>query len=372
MTLTQQRNDKRILLFISSVTGGAGKNAVIYANFLVELGFDVLVICGSPRGHSLHGSFDARVALVTLSARRGIGLVLQLASVLRRYRHFPALVIGPSNISTFAMAAILSRHSGEVTLRLSNSVTATIGTYSFFPAIAKRALFAFGLKRTQRVIAVTRGLEDEPQRDWSVERDRITYVPNGVAVPDKQLERPSNQVPILFCPARLHRQKDHDTLLRAFAKLQEKTPSLLKLAGDGPQLGHLKKLAAALGVSDRTEFLGYVQDVGAYYGSVDLTVLSSRHEGFPNVLVEALAHGCPVVATDCPTGPSEIISDAGIGHLARVGDPASLCAALEEALSTDFDRAALQARAHEFSLARLKERLRVEFSPIDRNLSINR
>ena len=114
-------------------------------------------------------------------------------------------------------------------------------------------------------------------------------------------------------------------------------------------LACLCALAAELGIVRRVIFAGFQPDPAPFYASADLFVLSSDYEGFGNVIVEALAQGTPVVATDCPFGPAEILDNGRWGRLVPVGDEAALARAMSEALAETPDRAALRRRAADFS-----------------------
>jgi len=111
----------------------------------------------------------------------------------------------------------------------------------------------------------------------------------------------------------------------------------------------LRRLAAELGIANRVIFAGFHSDPSPFYATADLFVLSSNHEGFGNVIVEALSFGLPVVSTDCPSGPAEILENGRWGRLTPVGDAQALARAMDESLSTPVDRDALKRRAADFS-----------------------
>ncbi|RDE51198.1 MAG: glycosyltransferase [Candidatus Accumulibacter meliphilus] len=118
----------------------------------------------------------------------------------------------------------------------------------------------------------------------------------------------------------------------------------------GQYVPALEAQARELGVADSVSMPGFVRDPSPYYRHADLHVLSSTGEGLPTVIIEALATGTPVVSTDCPSGPREILCDGKFGRLVPVGDAVALAAAMEESLSATHDKAALQARAQDFSI----------------------
>jgi GalNAc-alpha-(1->4)-GalNAc-alpha-(1->3)-diNAcBac-PP-undecaprenol alpha-1,4-N-acetyl-D-galactosaminyltransferase len=162
------------------------------------------------------------------------------------------------------------------------------------------------------------------------ERPAVIVLPNPVAALADS-DRPSVQVakPFILAAGRLVPQKGFDVLVRAFALVAKESAELrLAIAGDGPQARALQELVAELRLEQRVIFLGAVSGLPALMREADAFVLSSRYEGFPNVLLEALACGVPVVSTDCPGGPREILQDGEFGLLVPCEDPAALAAAL--------------------------------------------
>lgn len=142
--------------------------------------------------------------------------------------------------------------------------------------------------------------------------------------------------------------KNHSLLLHAFAQSSRPTSTLM-FVGQGKCEPMLRALAADLGVADRVVFAGFHADPSPFYATADLFVLSSDYEGLGNVIIEALSFGLPVVSTDCPSGPSEILEKGHWGRLTPVGDAEALARAMDEALSTPVDREALKRRAADFS-----------------------
>ncbi|MCA9643863.1 MAG: glycosyltransferase, partial [Myxococcales bacterium] len=149
----------------------------------------------------------------------------------------------------------------------------------------------------------------------------------------------------------LKSQKDHLSLVRAFRDVAGQVNSALTILGEGPLRGELERECERLGVRDRVWMPGFTENVDAWYANSDVFVLTSRYEGFGNVLVEALQHGLRVVSTDCPTGPREVLGDS-IGRLVPVGDSGRIAKAILEALEAPADVAQMQARAREFSMER--------------------
>lgn len=146
----------------------------------------------------------------------------------------------------------------------------------------------------------------------------------------------------------LKAQKNQALLLRAFARLPMKDARLM-LVGSGALEDDLRRLAAELGVGERVVLAGFHADPAPFYATAELFVLPSNDEGFGNVLVEALSFGLPVVSTDCPSGPAEILENGRWGRLVPVGDEAALAKAMMETLASPPDPDALRRRAADFA-----------------------
>ena len=142
--------------------------------------------------------------------------------------------------------------------------------------------------------------------------------------------------------------KNHSLLLYAFSMLSIQDSELM-IVGSGELETSLRQLAGELGIADKVIFAGFQSDPTPFYLSADLFVLSSDYEGFGNVIVEALAQGLPVVSTDCPSGPAEILENGRWGRLVRPGDATALAIAISDSLEDVHDKDALKRRAADFS-----------------------
>lgn len=158
--------------------------------------------------------------------------------------------------------------------------------------------------------------------------------------------------PVVVGVGRLERQKDFPTLLRAFAQLRAKRPARLMILGEGKERAPLAALAQELGIAADLALPGFIANPLPYLREASLFVLSSIHEGLPATLIEALFCGCPVVSTDCPSGPREILEDGRYGRLVPMQDSTTLAAAMADALQTPVDRAALRRYGERFTVER--------------------
>jgi glycosyltransferase involved in cell wall biosynthesis len=188
---------------------------------------------------------------------------------------------------------------------------------------------------------------------------RVTY--NPVVTPDLPrlaAQDPGHawlrpgEPPLLLGAGKLRPQKGFSLLLEAFARLRRRRPLRLAILGDGPLRGRLLRRARALGVAADFALPGFQRNPFAWMARSRVFALSSAWEGLPAVLIQAMACGCPVVATDCPSGPAEILEGGRYGALVAPGDAAALADAIEAALEAPPPAQALRERASAFSLAR--------------------
>lgn len=192
-----------------------------------------------------------------------------------------------------------------------------------------------------RVVAVSQGVADDIARLTDTPPDRVVTLFNPVYRPEilDRAEAPCphpwlerRDVPVVLAAGKMKPQKDFPTLLQAFADLRRQRPARLIVLGDGDGLPALQALTEELGIAGEVDFPGYVANPYAYYRRAAVFVLSSAWEGLPNVLIEAMACGCPVVSTDCPSGPAEILDGGRYGRLVPVGDHAALALAIAATL----------------------------------------
>ena len=233
---------------------------------------------------------------------------------------------------------------------------------ALLPGLMRRAY-----EQADAVVAVSDGVADDLAR-LTVLVERIRTIHNPVVGPELEaLSREPvghpwlapGEPPVVLSVARLTDQKDLPILVAAFARLRAQRPARLLILGDRPtpertaaRIGELQMLAYRLGVVADVELPGFVANPYAYMARARLFVLSSRYEGFANVLVEAMACGCPVVSTDCPSGPAEILDGGRYGPSVPVGDDVALAAAMERALAAPPDPTVLRGRAAAFTVER--------------------
>jgi len=229
----------------------------------------------------------------------------------------------------------------------------------FWP-VARRAY-----RRVARIVTISRGIAVELGQRLALPPDKFRVIHNPVAVVEirRQAEQavdiPPVAHPLLVAVGRLDPEKNMPLLFRAIGRIVREQPVTLYVLGEGCERPHLESLIRSLGLESHIHLPGFQRNPYAYVKRADLFVLSSDYEGFANVLVEAMAVGTPVVATDCPYGPREVLADGQYGRLVPPGDEAALAQAilcsLRDRARHDKARAArfAQRRADEFSVERI-------------------
>lgn len=349
---------RRLALFIPSLAGG-GAEAVFLnlAQGFSSRGYDTDLLVVDKRG-PLISSLPRDVNLVDLAAKRASTSLLPLASYLRQSQ--PAALL--SGLGHCNLVAILANWlTGGITRTFvseHNNLSSTLQHRPSLKLKSLRSLNSILYPTAQGIVAVSSGVADDLARSLSIERCRIHVVHNPV-VTQSMLQKSnegvdhhwfsSGSIPVLLAAGRLEPQKDFPTLVKAFGKVCRSRPARLLILGDGSQRNNIASLIRSLGLERFVELMGFVENPYPYMRRADLFVLSSAWEGFGNVLVEAMACGTQVIATNCPSGPSEILADGAYGRLVPVGDYDALAAAILDALG-DGDKPDVIGRASKFNI----------------------
>jgi glycosyltransferase involved in cell wall biosynthesis len=328
------------VLFFTSALGGGGaeRHLVRIANHLDRRRFRVSVSVARGGG-SYEADLADDVTLHPLPGGRMRSAPLPLRRLIVRERPDVVCSFLDHANCTALLATTGLRQGPPVVVGVQNPLSTSLATV---PALLRGSIHAMirGLyPRAAHVVALTQGVGDELEQMIPAIRGRTSVIPNAgfdarveraAAVP---LPQRTGELPTLVACGRLVPQKAFDVLLRALAILRERVPAKLQILGEGPLRGELGALTEQLGLSDVVSFEGFQENPYAYMRAADAFVLSSAYEGFGNVIVEAMALGTPVVATDCPYGPGEILEGGRFGVLVAPGDARALAGGLERVLN---------------------------------------
>jgi glycosyltransferase involved in cell wall biosynthesis len=293
------------------------------------------------RGSALRDISPLPRRVFGLRVPHGLRLAASLLPLARLLRNGDAHILFTTSIPPNLIGLLANRLAGStarIILRQSNTLHLNDAAYAAIAGNWRDRLVPRLYRRADAIIANSGGVARNLAAA-GLSSERITTIPNGIdcgwIAAQARLHTTLPAAPerkTIVAVGRLVPQKDHATLLRAVALAQGEMPCRLVLIGSGPERAALERLAGSLGIADLVSFLGYRANPYPYIAAADLFVLSSRHEGMPNVLLEALACGRPIVSTDCPSGPRELLADGAHGALVPVGDAAQLAKAMARVL----------------------------------------
>jgi len=219
-------------------------------------------------------------------------------------------------------------------------------------------LIAFWYKKADQIITVSDGIKKQLQKNFKLKKVSVIY--NGIELPTQKItvKKFPRQKPCVFSMGRFSEQKDFTTLIKAFRLVSQKIPDCqLLIIGDGPKKKQVISLIQKYKLKNKIKILNWQNDVSVFLKRSDLFILSSRREGFPYVLIEALSFGLPVISTQSPFGPREILGNNQYGLLTPVGKPKPMAKAIINLLTNKekyeyYSRQALK-RKQEFTLEKM-------------------
>lgn len=358
----------RVSLFWPTLAGGGVERVGLrIARELVARGYQVEIVLARAVGE-LSNRVPQSVRLIELQVGLGLGrFALSVGPLKRYFQERPPDVfwshMTEANIVSLIAAQyagfkgwhIVSEHS-TMSARIRRKLRKQI-----LP-IAARLLYP----QAHRIHAVSTGVADDLARSTGLDRNRIVVVPNPVVYPSIYHEAQEitdhpwfepGQPPVVLGVGRLVAAKDFATLIHAFDRVRKVLPARLLILGEGPERVSLEALVHRMGLGDHVSMPGFVPNPYKYIKRAAVFVLSSQWEGLPSVLIEAMAIGTPVVSTDCPSGPREILENGKWGTLVPVRDPQSLAEGIIQTIKyPDVGRLeGAMERAREFSVERVMQ-----------------
>lgn len=352
----------RLAIAVSfSGTGGVEGNLFKLIPALLAAGaaVDLLGILKIPVRTSLPVGHP-RFRLIDLGTRYSMLAVAPLMRYFRTNPGVPVLVAKDRAIRSAILARLLSRSRNRLVGQLNTNLSAALAEKPFLQRLWRTGPMPWIYPWIDAVVCVSEGVAEDTRRLTGLPKDRLPVIRNPVidaglfeqsraTPPHPWLE---SAVPVILGAGRLTRQKDFPTLIRAFARLRACRDARLVILGEGPDHPALLRLIAELGLAAEVLLPGHVGNPYAWMARARLFVLSSRWEGSGNVLTEAMALGIPVVATDCPSGPAEMLAGGRYGTLVPVGDVDRLAEAMRLTLERPLPAQVLRDAVSEYEVAR--------------------
>lgn len=332
---------QRLAILTSTLGGGGAQRSMVkLAGGIAERGYGIDLVLGHADGHyasEVHPS----VRVVDLRARKMVLSIPSLARYLRDERPY-AMLSALNHVNIVGLwARRLSRVSTRMVVSERNTLSQTRHG-SWWRQRLRPHLIGRFYRWADAIVAVSGGVAEDLTTTTGLASDRISVIPNPIITPNVRRmaeEAPGHpwlsggEPPVVLAIGRLAPQKDFGALIAAFAEARGTTGARLLILGEGPDRPELEAIARARGVLAHVDLPGWADNPYPYLRRAALFALSSRWEGLPGVLIEALYCGAPIVATDCPSGPREILQGGRYGRLVPVGDVEALARAIEQGLA---------------------------------------
>jgi glycosyltransferase involved in cell wall biosynthesis len=338
---------KRLALFLPNLGGGGAERvALALIQGFLDHGYEVDLVLARREGVLLP-LVPAEVEIIDLGASQLRHTTLPLARYLRARRPDALHAM----MWPLPVLAILARTLARVKTRIVGSEHTTLSARQLrLRQRAVRILSRQAYLQADALIAVSAGVADDLTHFIGVPRDRITVIHNPLLLP-RTLPDPATMAthwPLgtkrILAVGTLKEEKNYPLLLRALGQVRQQIPASLLILGDGPLRSELEQQIADEGLQSAVVIAGFNTNPWPYFAAADIFVLSSDCEGYGNVIVEALYAGLPVVSTDCPNGPREILDGGKYGVLVPCNDARLLAAAIKSVLEGHHDKKILQER----------------------------
>ncbi|MCG3741547.1 glycosyltransferase [Vibrio cincinnatiensis] len=332
--------NKKITLFISSLAGGGAEGVCVnVANGLADHGWQVNLLVLHTNNVAYLERVSPKVNLVVLGINHARHAPLPLLRYIRQHKPEKMLVFNYELAVLAVMLRSLFRFKTKIIARNINTFSKnTTQLQGIWRRYIVTPLINYFYNKCDHIINQCQAMRDDLISVFPHLADKTSVIYNPVAkhVEDYAKAHDLTQVEkqdYLLCVGRLEKQKAFHYAIEGFAGIANDFPTLrLKIVGQGSLEQSLKQCAQDFGVTDRVDFEGFQADMIPYYLYAKATLLTSLYEGFPNVLIESITLGTPVIAFDCPSGPREIIQEGVNGYLVDYQCLVSLVRALSTVL----------------------------------------
>lgn len=336
---------KRLAIFLPSLAGGGAEKSMLrLATGIAQRGYPVDLVLALAEGpyKTYLASLPQLVRVVNLKASRVFFSLPALTRYLWRTHPYALL----STLDYANIVALWARYLARVPRKVAVNEQNTISLTSRHSPQLRQRIVPRLVRRfypwADYIIGNSNGVADDLLKITELPGREIQIIYNPVVTPElaekvkASLDHPwfeGEQPSVLLAVGRLTAQKDFPTLIQAFAQVKRSQPVRLIILGEGPDRSILEELIKDLGIEDDVQLPGFVENPYAYMSRASLFILSSRWEGLPTVLIEALYCGVPVISTDCPSGPREILADGKYGALVPLQNPTALAEVIKMALA---------------------------------------
>lgn len=335
---------KKVAIYLDTLQGyGADRVLVKIANGLANRGIQVDFVLAR-KSNKADQDLHPAIQMFGLQSSR-VNVAKNVFGLTRYLRiHQPDVLFSSIHFNnvTATTALMLSGVKSKLVVRQANTLRYQLKSYRF--PIGSALLFCtrMAYKRADLIVSQSKGMSRDIKSFMKADAKKVHLIYNPTVTPSifEQAQQPTNHAwfdqrsaPVILAGGRLKSQKDFTTLIQAFAKVKQHVlDARLVILGEGPQRQELEDLVVQLNIADSVDLAGFQKNPYAFIAMTDVFVLSSQYEGLPNILIEALALGKKIVATDCESGPAEILKYGKYGKLVPTGDPDQLADAIMDSL----------------------------------------
>ncbi|MCZ2207534.1 glycosyltransferase [Cylindrospermopsis raciborskii] len=349
---------EKITLFVPTLCGGGAERVMVYlANGFAHRGFAVDLVLVEAKGPYL-SLVSEQVRVIDLNCGRVLMSLTGLIRYLKTERpHAIISTLDYANVMAI-IAHTLTNGSQKILVRVPSSWKALSLYHKDIITLIIRLLVKYFYHQAHYVIAVSKGAAQDLV-SLGIPENKVKTIYNPAITPDlvHKAQEPLNHpwfttgdLPVILGVGRLVPEKDFSTLIHAFANLNRQHSARLIILGEGEDRPKLESLVKSLGLECDVSLPGFVDNPFSYMKQSSVFVLSSRFEGMPNGMLQAMACGIPVVATDCPNGPREILEDGKWGRLVPVGDAEAMSKAILASLEGKTEIAPMEILESRFGL----------------------
>lgn len=331
-------SENRVCFLTDSINGGGiGTVFLALASAMQATGIRVDIVVFVPPTYDVPQGLNV-IVLATRTHRAGFGLARYMRA------HKPQMIICARDY-VGAVAVVARALSGQRQAKLVWSFHTQHSVDTQNRSWKRRMLALFASRMSifvDHFVGVSRGVSRDLEMSYRLPEGCVKTIYNPVTLPNVtsgpvHAWLAQNEVPVVVACGRLVEQKGFDVLMAAIEILHASRPIRLLVLGEGPLREKLNRQIKTAGLQEDVSLIGVVAHPAAYMKDAACFVMSSHWEGFGMVLAEAMAVGCPVVSTRCPSGPAEVLEEGKYGALVPVGDPVALAQAIHDTLEAPFD-----------------------------------
>ena len=331
----------KVVAFISNLSkGGAQGVFVNVVNYIYKQEIEVHVVVQSMEDPVYKDKLDKNISITSLDVPNAKKMILPLKNYLKQNDFTHAFVFGPEIAINLYFLRKCMRRNFKIIGRSLNTLTQEFSyADGFFRRQFTARLIRKFFHKTDFAIAQSANMKDDMVKNWGFDAEKVVVINNPLqpTYEDEAVNNNQNdKEDYIMYAGRLEKQKGIEMLLQAFSMLNNSTINL-KIIGSGSLRDNLRKQCKELGIEDRVVFIEHTTEIMKYYKKARIVAMTSYFEGFPNVLVESIACGTPVVSYDLPSGPKEIIVEGINGYLVQYLNVKEFSKALNLALNHSWD-----------------------------------